>query len=283
MESKSINNRVNHTLKIIAKILFYTIATGYAVVTVGPFIWSFLTSLKPTSELGNLGINFKSLSFKNYTDLVAKFPFGRWTINSVIVAGVVTLGNMLFNSMAGYALARIKFAGKNALYMVILAIMMIPGQVVMIPTFMLLSKLGLVNTYAGMTIPFLVSCFNIFLMRQFFLSIPRSIEESAQIDGLGRFGIFFRIVLPLTIPALSTQFILTFSGNWNSFLWPSILTQSNEMYTLPVGLNSFKNQYFSFDNQVLAGVMILTIPALIVFIIFQKNFIKGISTTGMKE
>jgi multiple sugar transport system permease protein len=274
---------VPRPLKALVKIMFYTLVIGYSILTVGPFIWSIITSFKPTDEVANLAINFKTLSLKNYTYLVTKFPFGRWTFNSIIIAGITTLGNMLFNSMAGYSLARIKFPGRNILFLTILAIMMVPGQVVMIPTFILLAKIGWVNTYRGMTIPFLISCFNIFLMRQFFLSIPKSIEESAQIDGLGRFGTFFRIVLPLTIPALSTQFILTFTGSWNSFIWPSILTQSPDMYTLTVGLNSFKGQYDMFPDQILAGVMILTIPILIVFIIFQKNFIKGISTTGIKE
>lgn len=270
-------------LKILTRTLFYCIVVGYAVLTIGPFVWSMITSLKPTSEVTNLGINFKTISFKNYQYIAEHFPFIRWTINSIVVGGGVTIGNMLFNSMAGYALARIQFPGKKFLFLTVLAIMMIPGQVVMIPTFMLLAKLGLVNTYAGMMLPFLTSCFNIFLMRQFFLAIPKSLEESAMIDGLGRFGIFFKIVLPLAIPALSTQFILTFTGNWNAFLWPSVLAQSTDMYTLPVGLNSFRGQYDMFPDQVMAGVMILTIPALIIFIIFQKNFIKGISTSGMKE
>ncbi|WDU83646.1 carbohydrate ABC transporter permease [Caloramator sp. Dgby_cultured_2] len=169
------------------------------------------------------------------------------------------------------------------MFLAILGMMMVPGQVVMVPTFILLSKLGWVNTYKGLTIPFLTSLFGIFLMRQFFTTIPKAIEESAMIDGLSRFGIFFRIVLPLARPALSTQFILMFTGNWNSFLWPSLLAQSEEMYTLPVGLNSFYGQYYQFWDQVLAGVMILSIPSILIFLIFQKNFIKGIATTGLKE
>lgn len=273
----------NKGIKLLFKGLLYIITILFAVITLGPFIWSIITSLKPTNEIGSFTVNLKTLTIKNYTFLWNKFPFGRWAFNSIFVGGIVTFGNMLFNSMAGYALARIKFPGKNILFITILAVMMVPGQVVMVPTFILLSKLGWVNTYRGMTIPFLTSCFNIFLMRQFFLSIPKSMEESAQIDGLSRFGIFFKIVLPLTIPALSTQFILTFTGNWNSFLWPSLLAQGTDMYTLPVGLNSFYGQYYQFWNQVLAGVMILTLPSLIIFLIFQKNFIKGIATTGMKE
>lgn len=201
----------------------------------------------------------------------------------MFVAVIVTLGNMLFNSMSGYALVRINFSVKKIIFISILAMMMIPEQVVMVPMYIILSKLGWVNTYMGLTITFLTNLFNIFFMRQFFLSPPSSLEEAAKIDGMGRFGIFFKVAVPLSLPALSTQFILTFTGSWNSFLWPSLLASSEDMYTLPVGLNSFYNQYNQFWRQVMAGVMLLTIPSIIIFIIFQKNFVKGISTTGLKE
>jgi multiple sugar transport system permease protein len=265
-----------------SRIIFYLIIIGYSLVALGPYIWTFITSLKPTSEINNFSINFSTLSFKNYVFLWNKFPFGRWFINSVIVAVIVSFGNILFNSLAGYALARINFPGRKTLFIAVLSMMMVPGQIVMVPTFILLTKLGWVNSYKGLTIPFLTSLFGIFLMRQFFLSIPKSIEEAATIDGLGRFGTFFRIVLPMAKPALATQFIITFNGNWNSFLWPSLLAKSSDMYTLPVGLNSFQGQYYQFWDQVMAGVMILSVPAIIIFLIFQRNFIKGISTTGVK-
>lgn len=264
-------------------IILYVLVSLYACITLGPFLWSVVTSLKPAADVGNFGISFSRLSLNNYTYIWTKFNFLRWAFNSILIAAIVTMGNLLFNSMAGYSLARINFPGKKAVFIAILAMMMVPGQVVMVPTYIILSKLGWVNTYVGLTVPFLTSLFSIFLMRQFFLSLPTSLEEAARIDGMGRFGIFFRIAIPLSLPALSTQFILTFTGNWNSFLWPSLLESTEDMYTLTVGLNSFYNQYNQFWNQVMAGVMILTIPSIIIFIIFQKNFIKGISTTGLKE
>ena len=265
------------------RIVFYLILISYAVITLGPFLWSFIISLKPSSEVNKFTVNFSELSFKNYTFIFKNFPFAKWILNSIIVASVVTFGNLLFNSMAGYALARINFPGKKYMFLGILAMMMIPGQVVMVPTYMLLSKLGWINTYKGLTIPFLTSMFGIFLMRQFFLNIPKELEEAAAIDGLGRFGTFFKIVMPMAKTALTTQFILMFTGNWNSFLWPSLIAGSSEMYTLPVGLNSFYGQYFQLWDQVLAGVMILSLPMILVFLIFQKNFIKGIASTGSKE
>ena len=269
-------------MKKVLRFLFYTVVVGYAVITLGPFIWSIITSLKPTSELNTFAVNIKHLTLDNYKMIITKFPFLRRFINSAIVAVIVTLGNILFNSMAGYALARINFPGRNLLFMVVLALMMVPGQVVMVPTYILLSKLGWVNTYMGLTIPFLTSNFGIFLMRQFFLSLPKELEEAATIDGLSRFGIFFKIVLPLSKPALATQFIFMFTGNWNSFLWPSLLTSSDDMYTLPVGLNSFYGQYYQFWNQVMAGAILLTLPTILIFLIFQRYFVKGISTTGLK-
>lgn len=267
----------------LVKILFYTILIGYAVITLGPFIWSIITSLKPSSEVSNFTVNYKTLSFKNYIFIFKDFPFARWILNSIIVATVVTVGNIIFNSMAGYALARINFPGRNILFLTILGMMMIPGQVVIVPTYILLSKLGWINTYKGMTIPFLTSLFGIFLMRQFYLSIPKEVEEAAEIDGLGRFGIFFKIIFPMSVTAVSTQFILMFTGNWNSFLWPSLLASSSDMYTLPVGLNSFYGQYFQFWDQVLAGVMILSMPSILIFFLLQRNFVKGLTNSGGKE
>ncbi|ERI92192.1 ABC transporter, permease protein [Clostridiales bacterium oral taxon 876 str. F0540] len=267
----------------IGKIILYVLAILYAVIALGPFIWTLITSFKPASETAKMTVDVSKLTVANYTYIWTKFPFLRWTLNSIIVAAIVTSCNILINSMAGYALARLDFPGKKLIFLLILAMMMVPGQVVMVPTYMLLSKFGWVDSFKGLTIPFLYSLFNIFLMRQFFLSIPKSLEEAALIDGMGRFRIFFKIAMPLAGPALSTQFILTFAGNWNSFLWPSLLASTPEHYTLPVGLNSFYGQYFSLWNQVTAGVMILTIPTIILFLIFQKNFIKGIATSGLKD
>jgi multiple sugar transport system permease protein len=265
------------------KVILYFFAISFAIITLGPFVWSIITSFKPASEVGTFKVNFSTLTLENYSLIFNEFPFARWAFNSLIVAAIVTIGSIIVNSMAGYALARLEFPGKKIMYILVLAMMMVPGQVVLVPTYMLLTKLGWINSYKGLTIPYIFSLFNIFLMRQFFLSIPRSLEEAALIDGMGRFGIFFKIVLPISKPALSTQFILTFMGNWNSFLIPSLIATSDQMYTLPVGLNSFYGQYYQFWNQVLAGVMILSIPTILIFLIFQKNFIKGITTSGMKE
>ena len=269
-------------LKRLNKVIFYTIVIVFLIIALFPFIWGFITSIKPMSEVNNFTIPLSKLTFKNYFYILSTFPFGRWLFNSFFVAVCVTIGNILVNSLAGYALARIDFKGKKVFFWVILSLMMIPGQVTMVPMFILLVKLGWVNTYQGLIIPFLFSFFNIFLMRQFFMSVPKCLEEAAEIDGLSRLGTFFRIILPISKPALAAQFILTYVGNWNSFIWPNILARTSDMYTLPVGLNSFQLQYIQFWNQTLAGAILLTAPIIIVFIIFQRFFIEGISGSGIK-
>ncbi|WP_018131202.1 carbohydrate ABC transporter permease [Effusibacillus pohliae] len=265
-----------------SRLLFYAVVIGYAVLTLIPFLWSLYTSLKTTPEIDKLWVPFSHLTIENYKYIVTQFPFFRWFLNSVLIAVAVTLGNLLFNTLAGYALARIRFPGRTLLFYVVLAVMMVPGQVVMIPVYIMLANWGWINTYWGFTIPFLTSSFGIFLMRQFFLSLPRELEEAATIDGLSRWGIFWRIALPLAKPALAAQTIFMFLGNWNSFMWPSLLASSDDMYTLPVGLNSFHWQYVAYWNVDMAGTMFMTIPMIIVFLIFQKWFIKGIATTGLK-
>ncbi|MDP4086726.1 MAG: carbohydrate ABC transporter permease [Bacillota bacterium] len=260
----------------------YVVAILYSFVTLLPFIWSIYTSLKPTDQVFNFWTPLSKLNFSSYSYILKNFPFGHWLTNSIIIAVIVTIGNLFVNTLAGYAFARFKFPLRGILFFVFLAIMMIPGQVLLVPIYMLLAKLGWIDTYQGLTIPFLMSPFMIFLARQFFLGVPKELEEAAQIDGLGRWGVFFKIFLPLSRPLLATQIIFTFQGNWNAFLWPVLLTTSDDMYTLPIGLNSFYGQYSAYWNSVLAGVIMLTLPMIIIFLIFQKQFVQGISSSGIK-
>ncbi|HEY8347050.1 MAG TPA: carbohydrate ABC transporter permease [Symbiobacteriaceae bacterium] len=265
--------------------ILYVLLLGYAVITVGPFLMSVATALTKTEHLPLLFSRWgipPEITLENFKYILKSGDFGRWFLNSVIVAGLGTLAKVFFNSLAGYALARIRFPGREFMFWVILATMMIPGAVILIPQYLILNRLGWLDTYAGLIVPFTVSAFGIFLMRQFFLTIPVELEEAAQIDGLGRFGIFWRVVLPLTKPALGAQIIFNFLGDWNNFLWPNLIARSREMYTLTVGLQTFKNEYYSFWNQVLAGSMFLTIPVIIVYLFLNRWFIKGITITGMK-
>lgn len=265
-----------------AKFLFYIITIGYAVIALFPFLWAGYTSLRPTSEAYKLTFDFSNLSLTSYIDLIEKNSIGQWYINSIIIAISVTLLGVALSTMAGYALARINFKGRNVVFMTILGIMMIPGQITMIPQYMLLNEFGFVNSYIGLIIPFVFNAFNIFMMRQFFLSFPESLEEAAEIDGMGRIRIFAQIAVPLAKPAITTIVIMTFMGSWNNFLMPNLLITSRDMYTLPVGMASLNSQYFSYPNQTMAGAMLLSIPMVILFLVCQRYFIEGVTTSGIK-
>lgn len=264
------------------KFLFYFLTIGYACIALFPFFWAFYTSLRPTKEAFKLNFDFSGLSFDTYINLIEKNDVLKWYFNSIFIAVCVTILGVVLSTMAGYALARINFKGRNVVFMTILGIMMIPGQITMIPQYMLLNKFNFVNTYTGLIIPFVFNAFNIFMMRQFFLSFPISLEEAAEIDGLNRFGIFFKIALPLAKPAVTTITIMTFMGSWNNFLMPNLLITSRDMYTLPVGMASLNSQYFSFPNQTMAGAMLLSIPMIILFLICQRYFIEGVTSSGIK-
>ncbi len=264
------------------KIIFYFITIGYACIALFPFLWAGYTSLRPTKEAYKLNFDFSNLSFDSYMNLIQKNDIGQWYLNSIIIAVCVTVLGVLLSTMAGYALARIEFKGRNFIFLCIIGIMMIPGQITMIPQYMLLNKLGFVNNYVGLILPFIFNAFNIFMMRQFFISFPVSLEEAAELDGLNRMGIFFKIALPLAKPAVTTITIMTFMGSWNNFLIPNLLITSRKMYTLPVGMASLNSQYFSFPNQTMAGAMLLSLPMIVLFLICQRYFIEGVTTSGIK-
>ncbi|TKH43752.1 carbohydrate ABC transporter permease [Paenibacillus sp. FSL R10-2782] len=269
----------------IGKIILYLILIGYAAVTLVPFFWALSSSFKPLEEIVSGKISFipKVFTLDNYRMIFIQQPlFGRWLLNSLMIGVAITALNLLFNSMAGYALARLNFPGKNLLFIIILGVLMIPAQVTMIPNFLILKGFGWLDTYQGMIIPSMISATYIFMMRQFFVSFPKELEEAAEIDGLGRFGAFFRIVLPLARPALAAQIIFVFMGSWNDFMKPLIVMSSPEMFTLPLGLNTFKGQYISYWNYIMAASMISTLPILVIYAFFNRYFIKGITFTGGK-
>ncbi|GBF12318.1 MAG: carbohydrate ABC transporter permease [Tepidibacillus sp.] len=268
-----------------SKIFLYAILILYAVVTVLPFLWALSSSFKPLSEILEGSMNFvpKNFTFDNYRQIfVEQALFPRWLLNSVIIGVVGTSLNLLFNSMAGYALARLSFPGKNSLFILILAVLMIPAQVTMIPNYLILKTLGWLNSYQGLIVPGMVNATFIFMMRQFFINFPKELEEAAAIDGLSRFGTFFRIVLPLARPALAAQAIFVFMGFWNNFMGPLVILSDQEMFTLPIGLNTFKDQYVSYWNLIMAASMVFTLPVLVIYAFFNRYFIKGITFTGGK-
>jgi multiple sugar transport system permease protein len=271
--------------------LFYLVLIAYTIITAIPFIWTILTSFKSLPESARAtptGIPLHwtlqawtgSNGVLSSLDLSTGFP--RWFLNSVIVALLVTIGNLLFDSLAGYAFARLRFPGRTFLFYLILGTMMVPVAMTMLPMFVILVKIHWINTYQGLAVPFMVSAFGIFLMRQFFLALPVELEEAARVDGLSRFGIYWRIALPLARPALATLAILQFQGNWDSFLMPSFIASSSNMWTLPVGLQRYAFEYLTYWPQIMAGAMIVILPILVLYIFAQRFFIEGIARTGVK-
>jgi len=263
----------------------YAILSVALVAVVAPFAWMVLGSFKGEGELRQGPPTWwpHSASLDNYTQLFSKLDFGTYFTNSIVVAVAVTAGNLLFCSMLGYALAMLEFRGKRALFAVVMATLMIPGVVTFVPLFVLVANAGLINTLPGLFLPFLVSPFGVFLMRQFILGLPRDLLDAGRVDGAGELRIFARIILPLCGPALATLGILTFLGSWNNFLWPLVVAQSDRVYTLPVALALYSTGQNSTQyGLLLAGATVVVLPMLLVFLVFQRRFIEGIATTGIK-
>ncbi|MEM9923742.1 MAG: carbohydrate ABC transporter permease [Cyanobacteria bacterium P01_D01_bin.50] len=267
------------------KIPLYLVLVLYGIITLIPFLWALSASFKPLTEIVAGEPNFLPSNFTldNYKQIFVEEPlFLRWFFNSVIIAMSVTILNLLFNSMAGYALARLKFRGRGFWFFLILAVLAVPIQVTLIPTFLILKTFGWLNSYQGMIIPNMVNATFIFMMRQFFVNFPRELEEAAALDGLSTLGIFRHIVLPLAKPALAAQAVFIFMSSWNNFLLPVVILFDPEMFTLPLGLNSFKGQYISNWNYIMAASMVFTLPALFIYAFFNRYFIQSVSFTGTK-
>ncbi len=244
-----------------------------------------LTSFKDLSEILVYPPKWlpSKFAWDNYFNAFAAAPFGRFYLNSIFVAVTVTLGQLVTCSMAAFAFARLKFWGREVLFVIFLGTMMIPGQVTMIPSFMMLYWLGWVDSYKALIVPGLASAFGTFLLRQFFLTIPRELEEAAYIDGCSRAGALWRIILPLSKPALATLAIFTFMGVFNDFLWALIVVNSEEMRTVQLGLAIFRDRYTTEWDKLMAGSVAATVPILLIFFFGQQYFIKGITLSGLKE
>jgi multiple sugar transport system permease protein len=265
--------------------LAYILLTAGLLVMVGPFLWMILGSLKPAADfLRNPPTFLPSVTTTdNYGRLFQQLDFPRFFFNSAVIALAVTVGTLVFCPMLGYALAKLRWHGKGLIMGLVLATLMVPAGITLIPNFILMSNLGLVNTYPGLILPFLAGPFGVFLMRQFMLGVPDELLEAARMDGANEFRVFFSVVMPIATPVLATLAILTFLGNWNSFLYPLVMAQEPGMYTLPVALATFATgQYQADHGMLMAGSVVLVVPVLIVFVLFQRWITEGIATTGLK-
>lgn len=267
------------------RVLYYLFIYAAALATLAPFIWMVLTSLKDLNEIFVYPPRWMpaKFHFENYLRAFQAAPFGRYYFNSLLVAVTVTLGQLITCSMAAFAFARLQFKGRELLFLLFLGTMMIPGQVTMIPTFMILHWIGWIDSYKALIVPGLASAFGTFLLRQFFMTIPKELEEAAYIDGCSRWRVLWNIILPLSRPALATLSIFTFMGVFNDFMWALIVTSSEELRTVQLGLAIFRDRYLTEWDLMMAGSVTATLPILLVFFFAQKYFIKGITLSGLKE
>jgi multiple sugar transport system permease protein len=266
--------------------LLYALLTAVAVVTLIPFVWVMFGAFKSQAEIMSapgawLPKNFGN--FDNFIELFEHRQFGTFMRNSFIVSVFTVVANVLFSSMAGYALAKLPFKGRRLVFASVLMAMMIPYVALFVPQFFVIVQMGLVNTLTAMVLPIAVMPIAVFIMRQFADSIPDDLLEAARLDGAGEFRIFFGIFLPLLGPAVATVAIITFLNSWNYFLWPLIVAQSEETYTLPVGLSIASQAANSTDyGLLLAGAVVVLLPVLLLFLFLQKYFVRGIAVTGLK-
>lgn len=274
---------MNRPARVASRSLRHVVLLAGALVVLAPFLWMITTSLKPTR-----GVHLPpylipaDFRWENYRRAWDADQFGRFYWNSVVMTAGIVAGQLITSAMAGYAFARLRFPGRQALFFLVLATMMIPIYVTLIPSYLLVKDLGWLDSYQGLIAPRIVSAFGIFLMRQHFLTIPREIEEAALLDGASHLRVLAGIMLPLSGPALATLGIFSFLFAWNDFLWPLIVTSSPEMRTVQLGLANFTGRYGTQWTLLMAGAVTATIPALVIFAFGQRWFVRGVSMTGVK-
>jgi len=249
-----------------------------------PFVWMISTSFKPETDTTRLPLRWipPRFTWENYHYILFKSLLLRWLLNSVIVSTVVVLFDLFINSLAAFSFARIRFPGRDAVFAAVLATLMVPQQVTIVPLYLMVNSMGLIATYPGIIFPRLALALGVFMLRQFFMQIPGEYEEAAEIEGAGRLRIYSTIMMPLTVPALSALAIFAFLGAWNDFMWPLIVSNKPLMFTLPVGLANFSGTYQYEYAKAMAAAVVASLPVMVVFLIFQKQFIQSVAATGLK-
>jgi multiple sugar transport system permease protein len=257
---------------------------GGAALILLPFAWMLGTSFKPESDVFGYPLRLQPThpTFSNYVAIWHELPFARLVLNSVVFAGGVTVLSVFFDSLAAYALARLRFPGRTIAFYLVLATLMVPFQVTLVPLFELVFRFHWLNTYQGLIVPRATSAFGIFLLRQFFVSVPRELDEAARVDGASEWHIYRRIMLPLAKPALATLAVFYFMNNWNDFLWPLVIATGTSHENLPAGLTLFSGQYVIQHGVLMAGAAISLLPLAVAFVLAQRYFVRGIATTGIK-
>lgn len=276
--------------KLLGTVAWYIGLVVIVVLALAPIAWMLSTSFKPEGQITTFDLAWipRTFTLANYEAVLQKYAILRWMFNSIFVAVVATAFTVLLAALAGYALARMQFFGRALLFSVIVSMLFVPVQITAVPLFLLFSRLGMTDTFAALILPVGANVTGVFLMRQFFLSIPSELEDAGRVDGASAFRIWRSIILPLARPALTAVAIITFLSTWNSFFWPLIVTRSDAVRTLPVGVGQFmalvpgQSQAAQVYGQSMAGSVIAALPPIIMFLLLQRNFIRGISLTGLK-
>jgi multiple sugar transport system permease protein len=274
-----------HTVPyLLSRLLLHAALLTLGVIFLLPFVWAIATSLKPLSDLFQVTPNLlpSEPTWLNYQDVLERVPFLRFYANTIIVTVARVIGQVFLASMAAFAFSRLRFPGRDAIFFVLLAGLMVPEQVLIIPNYALMRQLGWIDTYQGLIVPLLFSAFGTFLIRQYLLSIPADYQEAATIEGANPFQIYWQIYLPLARPALSAFAFLVMLYSWNEFLWALIMTNDTDMRVLSVGIAMLQGQHFSNNALLMAAANMATIPVLIVFLVFQRQLVEGITLSGLK-
>jgi multiple sugar transport system permease protein len=264
--------------------LLHIVLLGGAVVTLLPIVWMFSASLMPTGQATTYPPRFfpSHVTFEHYAVLFTRLSLGRYFLNSSVIAGAATICSLLFNSMAGYALAKLTFPGRGSVYRLLLAGLVVPAQVTMLPLFLLLRAMGLVNTYVGAIVPAMATIFGIFLIRQYALSIPDDLLDAARLDGASEFRVYWSVALPAMRPVLATLAIFTFLSTWNDFLWPLFVLSNDSRYTLPVALANLAGEHVEDTELMMAGSVLTVLPVVVLFLLLQRHYIEGIMAGSAK-
>lgn len=276
--------RRRHLRFSLSGLFVYLLCFLVAVVTLFPFLWMVVGSLKTAAEVSQYPPSFlpEEVAWRNYVEVFTSVPFLRFIFNSFIVASTVTLVSLLFHAMAAYSLARLHYPGRNLFFVGIVMTLMVPFSVTLIPTFILVRSLGWLDTYAALIVPSIFNAFGIFLLRQFYLGIPVELEEAALLDGDTPAGIFFHIALPLSRPILATLAVFFFLYNWNNYLWPLIVTKSQDMQVIQVAIAAFAGEHSTQWQLIMAGSTVAAIPGLLLYLFFQRYLIEGVKLSGLK-
>ena len=253
-----------------------------ALMTVFPLFWMISTAFKEPADVFSMSLVPEAPTLQNFVHVFTEVNFLRYLFNTLVISASVTLIALLFHSMSGYALARLRFPGREVIFLTMFSTFLVSLPVIIVPLFILVRTLGMLNSYAGLIIPSIFNAFGIFLLRQYYLSIPRELEEAAVIDGAGYWRLYWSVILPLSKPILSALAILFFLANWNAFLWPLTVASDQRLWVVQVGIANFKNEYSASWNYMMAASTIVAIPTLALFLVFQRQIMDSIKTSGLK-